>query len=140
MRKLRTGFTLSCILSVVSLGCSSSATGTTSRRDAYAQATCMDSETCCILRFGPEACGFSATEAAVLMAGAKEAASSDSDAVAWDDAHNENLPEWKRECIQFYGDCKEAMFSGPCYECLRRCEGQQEWPLDMCRPSKKKRK
>jgi hypothetical protein len=72
------------------------------------------------------------------MGGAKEAA--DSAVQEWDDSHNADLPEWKRECIRFYGDCKDAKFTGPCYECLRRCEGQQEWPLDMCAPSRNKRK
>lgn len=72
------------------------------------------------------------------MGGVK--AASDVASEEWDDSHNSALPDWKRECIRFYGDCKNAKFTGPCYECLRRCEGQQEWPLDMCAPSRNKRK
>ncbi|MFY2562973.1 hypothetical protein ACN469_35595 [Corallococcus terminator] len=134
-----TGFLLLALAyAALALGCSGSA-HSTANRDAYAQATCMDSETCCIQRFGSEACGFTKTEAAILMAGAKEATSGASDAEEWADAHNENLPEWKRRCIRNYGDCKEGRFSGPCYDCMRRCEGQQEWPLDMCDAKRKRR-
>lgn len=67
-------------------------------------------------------------------------AASDSTAEEWDDSHNSALPDWKRECIRLYGDCKDAKFTGSYYECLRRCEGQQECPLDMCVPSRNKRK
>lgn len=103
----------------------------------------MDSETCCLQRNpgNPEACGFTTSEAAILMAGGKEAADSASDsAVQWDDAHNADLPEWKRRCIRNYGDCKERGWTGSCYECLRYCEGQQEWPDDKCSPPQRKRK
>ncbi|MCP3143161.1 hypothetical protein [Pyxidicoccus xibeiensis] len=101
----------------------------------------MDSVTCCIEAHPgiPEACGLTASEAATIMAASVAATGTHDGAEEWDDSHNADLPEWKRECIQFYGDCKEAMFTGPCYECLRRCEGQQAWPLDMCRPRKKRK-
>jgi hypothetical protein len=131
-------FFLALAIAALALGCSSSAHSTASRRDYYAQATCTDTVSCCVQRNpgNPEACGLSASEAATLMAGAKAA----SDAIAeWDDSHNANLPEWKRRCIRNYGDCKDGLFSGPCYDCLRRCEGQQDWPVNMCRPTKPKR-
>jgi hypothetical protein len=120
---------LALALAALVLGCSSSAHSPASRRDSYVQATCMDSVSCCVQRNpgAPEACGLSAAEAASLMAGAKAAgsaaAATDSAAQEWDDSHNAALPDWKRECIRFYGDCWEARFSGPCYDCLRRCEG-----------------
>jgi len=132
-------------LAALALGCSNSAHSPASRRDSYAQATCTDTVTCCLQRNpgAPEACGLSASEAASLMAGAKAAgraaAETDGATQEWDDSHNAALPEWKRECIRFYGDCREGKLSGPCYDCLRRCEGQQEWPISMCRPRKGKR-
>jgi hypothetical protein len=109
-----------------------------SHHEYYAQSTCMDSETCCLQRNAgiPEACGLSASEAAVLMGGAKAAADA---AEAWDDSHNANLPEWKQRCIRAYGDCREFGWPGSCYDCFRYCEGQQEWPEDKCTPGKKKR-
>jgi hypothetical protein len=27
-------------------------------------------------------------------------------------------------------------WTGNCHDCLRRCEGQHEWPSDMCKPRK----
>jgi hypothetical protein len=124
-------------LAALALGCSNSAHSPASRHDYFAQATCMDSVTCCVQRNpgAPEACGLSASEAASLMAGAKAASEASQE---WDDSHNAALPEWKRECIRLYGDCKDALYSGPCYDCLRRCEGQQSWPLDLCRPRSKR--
>ncbi len=70
-----------------------------------------------------------------------EAAKEEDAPVVWDDAHNEALPEWKRECIRFYGDCEtEPGWTGACYDCLRYCEGQHEWPTNRCFPPKKRRK
>ena len=133
-----------CLLTAVSLGCSGIATGTASRRDAYALATCTDTVTCCLHRNPgmPETCGLTASEAASHMAGVKMAVEAAEEAPAkWDDAHNDALPEWKRECIRFYGDCQtEPGWTGTCYDCLRYCEGQHEWPTNQCFPSKKRRK
>jgi hypothetical protein len=28
--------------------------------------------------------------------------------------------------------CKQEKWVGNCYDCIRRCEGQHEWPQDMC--------
>ncbi|QQR45075.1 hypothetical protein JKA73_02725 [Myxococcus xanthus] len=142
MRKQSACLGLLCSLTVVSLGCSSGATGvstrrTTNHRDAYAQAACLDSATCCIQRFGPDGCGLSAAEAAVLMTGAQAAAEGDiPDAEA---AQNSSLPDWKRRCIQNYVNCKEYDWMGSCYDCMRYCEGQQEWPDDKCRPRGKRK-
>lgn len=130
------------VIAALVLGCSSSAHSPVSRRDYFAQATCADSVSCCVQRNpgAPEACGLSASEAASLMAGAKAAGSAAAGDAAqeWDDSHNAALPEWKRRCIRAYGDCKDAIYSGPCYHCFRLCEGQQEWPVDVCRPRKGK--
>ena len=132
-------------LAALALGCSGSAHSPASRRDYYVQATCADSVSCCVQRNpgNPEACGLSASEAASFMAGAKAAdsaaAETDGATQEWDDSHNAALPDWKRQCIRAYGDCKDGRYTGPCYDCFRMCEGQQDWPLNMCRPRKGKR-
>ncbi|AKF79548.1 hypothetical protein MFUL124B02_04440 [Myxococcus fulvus 124B02] len=118
------------------------------KRELYAQATCVDSATCCIQRNpgNPEACGLTTSEAATLMAGGKAVTSSEATGAAaasaevWDDSHNAELPDWKRECIRFYGDCQLHDWVGKegCFACFERCQGQQAWPLDLCRPRKKK--
>ena len=136
---------LALTVAALTLSCSSPAHSTASRRDFYAQATCTDSVTCCVQRHpgNPEACGLSASEAASLMAGAKAAGSAATDeggaSAEWDDSHNANLPEWKRRCIRAYGDCQDFGWTGSCYDCLRYCEGQREWPSDKCYRPKKRR-
>jgi len=42
------------------------------------------------------------------------------------------LPKWKKECIDKYVRCQNQGWVGNCYDCLRRCEGQHQWPEDMC--------
>ncbi|GHG87414.1 hypothetical protein [Comamonas sp. JC664] len=56
-----------------------------------------------------------------------------------EDAHNAKLPDWKRRCISTYAECKDDDWTGSCYACFRYCEGQQEWPLNKCRPRKSTR-
>lgn len=109
---------------------------------ATAGGTCLNTVTCCIEAHpgNPEACGLTASEAAAILAAASAATATTSAVEEWDDSHNANLPEWKRRCIRNYGDCKDGLFSGPCYDCLRRCEGQQEWPLDICEAKGRKRR
>ena len=46
--------------------------------------------------------------------------------------NNEDLPEWKQECIKNFVYCVDDHWGGPCYDCLRRCEGQHKWPGEMC--------
>jgi hypothetical protein len=125
--------------SAVAPGCYSSAHSTASHRDYYAQVTCMDTETCCLQRNpgNPEACGMSASEAAAILAATAAAMGSATE--VWDDSHNASLPEWKQRCIRNYGDCQDRGWTGSCYDCLRYCEGQQEWPDDKCHPQRKQR-
>ncbi|WP_043709280.1 hypothetical protein [Corallococcus macrosporus] len=138
MRSQNTAPSLLCLLAALSLGCSSSATTTASRRGAYALASCTDTVSCCIQRNPgmPDACGLTAAEAASHMAGVKMAVEA---AAEEEDAHNAELPEWKRRCISTYAECKEADWMGSCYDCFRYCEGQEEWPVNKCRPRKGKR-
>lgn len=101
----------------------------------------MDSETCCIQRRGPEACGFTASEAAALMAAAAEAAgtATSSGTKVNDYVEDSRLPEWKNRCIRLYGDCENQNWAdqkGSCFACFERCTGDHEWPFDLCRPKK----
>jgi hypothetical protein len=106
-----------------------------------ASVQCIDSETCCVEAHpsNPAACGLTAAEAATLTAAGAAATTTHSSTAEWDDAHNANLPEWKRRCIRTYGDCVERGWTGSCHDCLRRCEGQHDWPIHMCGPQKGKR-
>jgi hypothetical protein len=63
-----------------------------------------------------------------------------SDAEVNDYVEDPRLPEWKNRCIRNWNACADGLFSGPCTDCLRRCEGQHDWPLDMCRPAKPKKR
>ena len=49
-----------------------------------------------------------------------------------DFANNASLPAWKQKCIRYYNDCINDGWTGKCEDCLRRCEGQHEWPFQMC--------
>lgn len=49
-------------------------------------------------------------------------------------ANNSHLPPWKQECIKGYVRCRRQKWTGNCYECIRLCEGQQQWPTDKCHP------
>ncbi|WP_434387043.1 hypothetical protein [Melittangium boletus] len=46
--------------------------------------------------------------------------------------NNKDLPEWKQLCIKNFVRCEEEGWSGSCYDCLRQCEGQYQWPSDWC--------
>jgi hypothetical protein len=113
-----------------------------------AAALCHPGETsvaCCIRKFplSPiESCAATEVEALEVLNGLRMAyeAAKKAGGTADDFANNADLPEWKQECISNYVACKsEPDWTGPCYACLRRCEGQQRWPFAMCspRPSKK---
>ncbi|HYH95446.1 hypothetical protein [Hyalangium sp.] len=70
------------------------------------------------------------------MATQHEAEAAEGDVAKEDDfANNAHLPEWKQECIRTYVACQtEPDWRGSCYACLRRCEGQQQWPFKMRSP------
>lgn len=125
---------LLCLMTVASLGCTSSATGTASRRDAYALATCTDTMTCCIQR-NPgmtEACGLTAGEAAAHMAGVKMAM----EAANEKEQEKEDADDgWREHCTNTYVACrdqKKPRWDGDCYACFRYCEGQRQWPFELC--------
>jgi hypothetical protein len=53
--------------------------------------------------------------------------------------NNKDLPEWKQICIKNFVRCQDEGWKGPCYDCIRYCEGQHEWPEAKC-PDPLKRK
>nr|WP_082207306.1 hypothetical protein [Corallococcus macrosporus] len=121
-----------CAFTVLLLGCSSSAVNRRGpdSRDAYALASCTDTMSCCLQRNPdvPEACGLSAAEAAVYMAGIESA----SKHTVKDDGEDDG---WKQHCIDTYVRCrdqKKPYWVGDCYACFRNCEGQREWPYELC--------
>jgi hypothetical protein len=102
---------------------------------------------CCIKKFPRtpvESCGATAAEAAEVLNGVKvlnEATQPTADGTAQEEgddefAHNAHLPEWKQRCIRAYSQCQDDAWTGSCHDCLRRCEGQHEWPTTMCGPRK----
>jgi hypothetical protein len=110
-------------------------------------ASCRPGDTttaCCIKKFPlspQESCA--ATRAEILetlmaLEAAYQATQSTEGEVedtAEDDfANNAHLPEWKQRCIKGFVDCENKRWTGNCYDCLRYCEGQREWPGRACRP------
>jgi len=90
----------------------------------------MDSTlSCCVKNniFNPERCGATPEEAAAIVTAAA--------ALAY--AATVEPPEWKQRCIDTYVKCIEQRWTGSCYECLRNCEGQHGWPVNMCAPRTK---
>lgn len=103
---------------------------------------------CCIKKFPltpVESCGAAAVEVAEVLNGAKvlneatkPAEQETTNGQENDEfAHNANLPEWKQRCIRAYSQCQDDGWTGSCHDCLRRCEGQHEWPTAMCGPRKR---
>ncbi len=87
----------------------------------------MDSTlSCCVKNniFNPERCGATPEEAATIVTVAA--------ALAY--AATVEPQDWKQRCIDRYVDCIEQRWIGSCYNCLRYCEGQRDWPFNMCAP------
>ncbi|WP_223752158.1 hypothetical protein [Myxococcus sp. XM-1-1-1] len=43
---------------------------------------------------------------------------------------------WKQQCMDLYVLCKDQKkprWTGDCYACFRNCEGQRQWPFNLCR-------
>ena len=101
-------------------------------RVALAQASTMDCRpgdstvVCCIKKHPRDpagACGATPSEVEQVL----RAVRSDADADDDDYSNNASLPEWKQACIRQYNRCQDRKWMGNCNDCLRRCEGQQEW-------------
>lgn len=146
-----------CAMTLVA-GCSTGAhvTSNVSRPvdSAYlAQATCWDTESCCIQRApltAVERCGADPARVASILktleafnestetreaealpvAEGAEIPQGEDDAEAA--AKKKRLPKWKRKCMDAYYECMQEKWTGSCYDCFRRCEGQHQWPEDWC--------
>lgn len=139
-------------------GCSSGAHATASRPPEssppvyLAQATCWDTVSCCVQRnplTAVQSCGADPARVTNILKtfeslyasehpGEKAAAETDIAEVEQEEDWSSiaELPEWKQRCIKFYYTCKDKGWTGKCDDCLRYCEGQQDWPLRTCRPPK----
>jgi len=87
----------------------------------------MDSTSSCCIKthvFDPARCGLTESEAGAFLTAAAAA----------EFAKTADLPPWKQECVDNYVACMEESWTGPCYSCLRYCEGQRKWPFETCRP------
>lgn len=119
-----------------------------------AQVTCWNTVSCCV-QSNPltavERCGADPAEIASILKTfemlyatahpeAKEVEEADVAEVeqAEDWSSIAELPEWKQLCIKSYYACKDRGWTGKCDDCLRYCEGQQEWPTSRCGPRKKR--
>ncbi|WP_244981505.1 hypothetical protein [Corallococcus exercitus] len=105
-------------------------------------ATCTpaDSTMSCCIKAHPlspvDSCGASEAEAVAALTVLKTAY--EASRLTEDDfANNAQLPEWQQACIRSYVDCKNQGWKGRCYDCLRYCEGQHEWPFKACAPTRK---
>jgi hypothetical protein len=105
---------------------------------------------CCVKKFPltPEqSCGVSAAEAAALlqamqMAGdvAAEEAMAQRDEAAKGTAVDDPDEGWREHCRDNYVLCKDQKkprWVGDCYACFRNCEGQKQWPFDLCHPKRR---
>lgn len=95
---------------------------------------------CCIKKYPlspAESCAASREDILATLMGmsaAHEATRDTEDEGVDDFANNSQLPEWKQRCIRGFVDCETKRWTGNCYNCLRRCEGQHDWPIGMCFP------
>ncbi len=83
-------------------------------------------QSCCVKShpFDPGFCGATPQEAAAIFTAA----------AALTYAATAEVEPWKQVCIDAYVQCIQQKWTGRCYDCLRYCEGQREWPLDQCAP------
>ncbi|WP_163787554.1 hypothetical protein [Myxococcus vastator] len=137
MPKLNAALSLLCLLAALSLGCSSGATGTVGRRDAYSLASCTDTVSCCVQRNpgAAEACGLTAAEAAAYV-GTMDAAMKRANEKGEEEEDDDPDTGWKEHCRELYVLCRDAKkprWIGDCYACFRNCEGQRQWPYEMCK-------
>ena len=114
-------------------------TYTSSRPVVLAQAATMDCRpgdstmTCCIKKHSQDpvgACGATQSEVEQVLRAARADADDD------DYSNNASLPEWKQKCIRNFNRCQDRRWTGNCHDCMRLCEGQREWPDEMCKARK----
>jgi hypothetical protein len=125
----------SLLLVVLSSGCVS--TNSTSQQLVYlAQAAveCSPNDStvsCCIKQHpgDPERCGVAAPPKPDVddTVRAAEAASESA-------REKEADPEegYRDHCIDMYVLCQLRKWSRNCHDCLRYCQGQKQWPFDVC--------
>jgi len=135
-------------------GCSSGAHSIASRPPEtnpptyLAPLTCWDSESCCVERnpfTAVESCGADPTRVVSILkrlaeayatlestSGAETPPTAEGTETTQAEAAAQRVPPWKKKCIEKYVRCVNENWAGRCDGCLRRCEGQREWPQHMC--------
>lgn len=117
---------------------------------SQAAGSCWNTVSCCVQKHPltpAQSCGADPLEAAKILKTlerlyatahpeVKEAAEADVAQVEQEEDWTSiaQLPEWRQRCIKSYYACMNNGWTGRCDDCLRRCEGQREWPTSMCRP------
>jgi hypothetical protein len=101
---------------------------------------------CCIKKFplSPmESCAASPSDVDRMLRliaaslAVNEAAQTVNGVIEDDLVNDKDMPRWKQRCIDLYVACIDKKWLGSCYDCIRLCEGQQQWPQDKCRPRRK---
>ena len=105
---------------------------------------------CCVKKFPltPEqSCGIPAAEAAALLKAmemaneaAEEEAASEKDEATKEVTQDDPDEGWREHCRDSYVQCrdqKKPRWVGDCYACFRSCEGQRQWPFDLCYPKRR---
>lgn len=98
--------------------------------------------TCCIKKYPYDpvgACGATASDIEeAIKAGAtvETALQRRTDEGAGEGEEADDPDEgWREHCRDLYVQCrdqKKPRWMGPCYDCFRWCEGQRQWPFQMC--------
>jgi len=117
-----------------------------------AAALCQPGEpsvNCCVKKFPltPEqSCGIPAAEAAALLKtmemaneAAEEEAAAEKDAATKEATQDDPDEGWREHCRDSYVQCRDQRkprWVGDCHACFRYCEGQRQWPFDLCYPKR----
>ncbi|MCP3143729.1 hypothetical protein [Pyxidicoccus xibeiensis] len=92
---------------------------------------------CCIKKFpttAAESCAATAVEVAEVLAGLQvlgETASAVTDGAPEEDEEDPD-EGYRQHCIDMYVLCVHRKWTGDCHDCLRYCQGQKQWPFNIC--------
>jgi hypothetical protein len=110
---------------------------------------------CCVKKFPltpQQSCGVPAAEAAALLKAmemaneaaeeeaAEEGAAAERDQTSEEATEDDPDEGWREHCRETYVQCrdqKKPRWVGDCYACFRYCEGQRQWPFDLCHPTRR---
>lgn len=96
---------------------------------------------CCIKNFPAtpvQSCGATVVEVAEVLNGAQVlgeaagAADEGAQGKADEDAAEDPDEGYRQHCIDMYVLCVHRKWTGNCHDCLRYCQGQRQWPFNIC--------